>query len=110
MRSACGMLIRHLRRGTSDEDDVYDPVPEHEQVPFWAWGSVFVASIIVTCVVMGVQFGQNVGVTILGETGYYFVGGTSLTGRHSHYLLVPLQLYWVRKFRTDQHQSGHVNR
>ncbi|KAF8841628.1 OPT superfamily oligopeptide transporter [Paxillus ammoniavirescens] len=68
MRSACGMLIQYFRRvsnGTSEEDDVYDPVPEHERVPFWAWGSVFVASVVVTCAVMGVQFGQNVGVTIL---------------------------------------------
>jgi hypothetical protein len=48
------------------EDDVADPVPEHEHVPFWAWSSVLVLSTIVTCVVMGVQFGQNVGVTLLG--------------------------------------------
>jgi OPT family oligopeptide transporter len=64
MRSACGML---LQRFSKDDvvDDVVDPVPEHERVPFWAWGSVLVLSTIVTCVVMGVQFGQNVGVTIL---------------------------------------------
>jgi hypothetical protein len=47
-------------------DDIVDPVPEHERVPFWAWGSVLVLSMIITCVIMGVQFGQNVGVTLLG--------------------------------------------
>ncbi|KAH7928026.1 PMSR-domain-containing protein [Leucogyrophana mollusca] len=67
MRSACGMLVQRLHPASkgSYEEDVLDPVPHHERVPFWAWSSVLVLSTIVTCVVMGVQFGQNVGVTIL---------------------------------------------
>jgi hypothetical protein len=67
MRSACGTLLRRFSKDSeSAVDDVFDPVPEHERVPFWAWGSLLVVSTIVTCVVMGVQFGQNVGVTLLG--------------------------------------------
>ncbi|KAG1775683.1 OPT oligopeptide transporter protein-domain-containing protein [Suillus placidus] len=64
MRSACGMLLQRFSKD-GVVDDIVDPVPEHERVPFWAWGSVLVLSTIVTCVVMGVQFGQNVGVTLL---------------------------------------------
>ncbi|KAJ8592372.1 OPT superfamily oligopeptide transporter [Rhizopogon salebrosus TDB-379] len=66
MRSACGTLLRRFSKDSvSAVDDVFDPVPEHERVPFWAWGSLLVVSTIVTCVVMGVQFGQNVGATLL---------------------------------------------
>ncbi|KAG1838579.1 OPT oligopeptide transporter protein-domain-containing protein [Suillus subalutaceus] len=64
MRSACGMLLQRFSKD-GVVDDVVDPVPEHERVPFWAWGSVLVLSTILTCVIMGVQFGQNVGVTLL---------------------------------------------
>ncbi|KAG2151124.1 OPT oligopeptide transporter protein-domain-containing protein [Suillus bovinus] len=64
MRSAFGMLLQRFSKDGVVED-VVDPVPEHERVPFWAWGSVLVLSTIVTCVVMGVQFGQNVGITLL---------------------------------------------
>jgi hypothetical protein len=71
MRSACGMLLQRFSKNDI-QDDVLDPVPEHERVPFWAWGSLLVLSTIVTCTVMGVQFGQNVGVTLLGvsTSGY----------------------------------------
>jgi uncharacterized oligopeptide transporter (OPT) family protein len=64
MRSACGMLLQRFSKD-GVVDDIVDPVPEHERVPFWAWGSVLVLSTIITCVIMGVQFGQNVGVTLL---------------------------------------------
>jgi hypothetical protein len=70
MRSACGMLLQRFSKDAI-VDDVVDPVPEHERVPFWAWGSVLVLSTIVTCVVMGVQFGQNVSVTLLGVLSTY---------------------------------------
>jgi hypothetical protein len=52
----------------TDVEEFVDPVPPEDQVPFWLWGGVLFASIIVTCAVMGVQYGQNVGITILGET------------------------------------------
>ncbi|KAG0707878.1 OPT oligopeptide transporter protein-domain-containing protein [Suillus ampliporus] len=64
MRSACGTLLQRFSKDNV-EDDSFDPVPEHERVPFWAWGSLLVLSTIITCVVMAVQFGQNVGVTLL---------------------------------------------
>ncbi|KAG0709867.1 OPT oligopeptide transporter protein-domain-containing protein [Suillus ampliporus] len=64
MRSACGTLLRRFLKDNV-EDNSFDPVPEHERVPFWAWGSLLVLSTIITCVVMAVQFGQNVGITLL---------------------------------------------
>ncbi|KAF8552612.1 OPT superfamily oligopeptide transporter [Imleria badia] len=47
------------------KDEIVDPVPTDERVPLWMWGSVLVLSVILSCVVMAVQFGQNVGVTLL---------------------------------------------
>lgn len=35
------------------------------QVPAWMWGGGVIISIIFTCLIMGLQFKQNVGVTIL---------------------------------------------
>ncbi|KAG6375317.1 OPT oligopeptide transporter protein-domain-containing protein [Boletus reticuloceps] len=49
----------------TSKDEIVDPVPASERVPFWMWGSVFILSVIISCVVMGVQFGQNVGITLL---------------------------------------------
>jgi len=67
MRSACGTLLQRFSKDSETVvDEIFDPVPEHERVPFWAWGSLLVISTVVTCVVMGVQFGQNVGITLLG--------------------------------------------
>lgn len=53
------------------EDEFADPVPADERVPLWMWGSVLILSVILSCVVMSVQFGQNVGVTLLGESGLF---------------------------------------
>ncbi|KAG2131669.1 OPT oligopeptide transporter protein-domain-containing protein [Suillus clintonianus] len=65
MRSALGPLLQWFSQTTVEDDNVVDPVPEHERVPLWAWSSLLVISVIVTCIVMNVQFGQNVGVTLL---------------------------------------------
>ena len=55
-----------MRRVELDEKDlIYDPAPEHEQVPWWLWSGGIVVSAFFTCVVLGFQYGQNVGVTIL---------------------------------------------
>ena len=35
------------------------------------WGSVLLASIIISCVDMDIQFGQNVGVTLVGKRCAY---------------------------------------
>ncbi|KAF9239493.1 OPT oligopeptide transporter protein-domain-containing protein [Melanogaster broomeanus] len=68
VRTMSGAVKERFRNQPFDkraEDEFVDPVPEHERVPLWLWGSVLLASVIVTCVVMGVQFGQNVGITLL---------------------------------------------
>ncbi|KAG1733730.1 OPT oligopeptide transporter protein-domain-containing protein [Suillus lakei] len=65
MRPALGTLLQWFSKPSLEDDDVVDPVPEHERVPLWAWSSLLVISVIVTCIVMKVQFGQNVGVTLL---------------------------------------------
>lgn len=65
--------FQRLPPGDRTKDEIFDPVPENERVPLWMWGSVLVASIIVSCAVMGVQFGQNVGVTLLGKRCAYHV-------------------------------------
>lgn len=46
------------------EDDIPDPA-EGQLVPVWAWASLLVASVILTCVVMKLQFHVRLGVTIL---------------------------------------------
>ncbi|KIJ61696.1 hypothetical protein HYDPIDRAFT_31028 [Hydnomerulius pinastri MD-312] len=68
MRSLAGAVGERFQRqpfSERPEDEIVDPVPENERVPLWLWGSVLVASIIITCAVMGVQYGQNVGITLL---------------------------------------------
>lgn len=40
-------------------------------MPLWMWGSVLLASIIISCVDMDIQFGQNVGVTLVGKRCAY---------------------------------------
>ncbi|KAF8553841.1 hypothetical protein OG21DRAFT_1477176 [Imleria badia] len=57
--------LQRLPSGDRTKEAIFDPVPENKRVPLWMWGSVLLASIIISCVVMGVQFGQNVGVTLL---------------------------------------------
>ncbi|KAG0691873.1 hypothetical protein DFH29DRAFT_1009940 [Suillus ampliporus] len=64
MRSALGTFLQWFSKG-SIQGDTVNPVPKHERVPFWAWGSLLVLSVIVTCIVMSVQFGQDVDVTLL---------------------------------------------
>lgn len=70
-RFAIGALSERFSGHTyekNDEEEIVDPVPPEDRVPFWLWGGVLVASIVITCSVMGVQYGQNVGITILGKT------------------------------------------
>ncbi|KAF8841630.1 OPT superfamily oligopeptide transporter [Paxillus ammoniavirescens] len=68
VRTMTGAITERFQRQPFDhrpEDEIIDPVPDHERVPLWMWSSVLIASVIITCVVMGVQFGQNVGITLL---------------------------------------------
>ncbi|KAH7882089.1 OPT oligopeptide transporter protein-domain-containing protein [Phlebopus sp. FC_14] len=68
MRTLASAVMERFQRQPfekSIDDEFADPIPESERVPLWLWGSVLSASIIVTCIVMGVQYGQNVGITLL---------------------------------------------
>ena len=47
------------------EDEFYDPVPPHEQTPWWMWSGGLTLGIVLTMLVMRFQFGQNAGVTLL---------------------------------------------
>jgi hypothetical protein len=70
-RIAIGTLTERFYGGSHEKnniEEIVDPVPPEDRVPFFLWAGVLVASIVVTCIVMGVQYGQNVGITILGET------------------------------------------
>ncbi|KAG1821375.1 OPT oligopeptide transporter protein-domain-containing protein [Suillus variegatus] len=61
-RFAIGALSERFSGHTyekNDEEEIVDPVPPEDRVPFWLWGGVLVASIVITCSVMGVQYGQN---------------------------------------------------
>ncbi|KAG1866075.1 OPT oligopeptide transporter [Suillus subluteus] len=67
-RNAIGALMERFHGDSHEKnnvEEIVDPVPPEDRVPFLLWGSVLVASIVVTCTVMGVQYGQNVGITIL---------------------------------------------
>ena len=56
---------RHKQVELDEKDLIYDPAPPHEQVPWWAWTGGIVLSAFFSCLVLGLQYGQNVGVTIL---------------------------------------------
>lgn len=43
-----------------------DPVPKKDQVPIWVWAPMSLVAIVITCVVLGVAFEVNVGLSILG--------------------------------------------
>ncbi|EMC91390.1 hypothetical protein BAUCODRAFT_80544 [Baudoinia panamericana UAMH 10762] len=57
--------FRKGRGGMYDQDQIEEPCPPSELVPTWMWGGGIILSIVFTCIIMGVQWGQNVGVTIL---------------------------------------------
>ena len=77
-------MFKPLRRIEIDEKDlIYDPAPPHEQVPVWAWTGGLVISAFFTCLVLGLQYGQNVGISILSiifAFTFSFIGAES-TGR-----------------------------
>jgi len=62
---------------------IYDPAPLHEQVPWWLWTGGIVISTFFTCLVLGLQYQQNVGVSLLAIVFAFifsFIGAES-TGR-----------------------------
>ena len=44
---------------------ISDPAPKHERVPFAMYGGGILVSIIFTCIILGIQYKQNVGITLL---------------------------------------------
>lgn len=48
-----------------EEDLIDDPAPPEEQVPWWMWSGGIVLAIFFSCLVLGLQYHQNVGLTIL---------------------------------------------
>lgn len=61
-------LTRRIRGRDAkvDEDDlIYDPAPPEEQVPWWMWSGGIVLAIFLSCLVLGLQYQMNVGMTIL---------------------------------------------
>lgn len=49
---------REKKVDEKNEDDIPDPA-EGQLVPVWAWASLLVASVILTCVVMKLQVSQT---------------------------------------------------
>jgi hypothetical protein len=49
----------------ANEDMVQDPAPIEDQVQLWQWGPPLIIVIIATCVVLGLQYHLNVGLSIL---------------------------------------------
>ena len=59
------IFSRFRNRSVSAEAAINDPVPADEQIPWWMWSGGVLISCIFTCVVLGLQYHQSVGVTII---------------------------------------------
>lgn len=67
-KNAVSPLINRIRHTKIDKDEdnlIYDPAPPEEQVPWWMWSGGIVFSIFLSCLVLGLQYKQNVGLTLL---------------------------------------------
>lgn len=71
--------------GGVEEDAFRDPVPVHEQVPWWMWTGGLAGGMVLTMLVMKFQFGQNAGVTFLALLFSFLFSlvGAECTGRVS---------------------------
>jgi len=49
-----------------ETEQIYDPIPKSQQVPFWMWSSGALISAALSVLVLGVYWKQNAGVTIVG--------------------------------------------
>ncbi|TFY79935.1 hypothetical protein EWM64_g4077 [Hericium alpestre] len=69
----------------SSDEQIYDPVPPHEQVPTWMWVGGMLAATVMTMIVMSTQFSQNAGVTLLAIIIAFFFSliGAECSGRIS---------------------------
>lgn len=57
--------VRHTDITVNEKDLIEDPAPPEEQVPVWMWSGGVVFAIFLSCLVLGVQYQQNVGLTLL---------------------------------------------
>lgn len=58
-------VIGHADVKVNEEDLIEDPSPPEEQVPVWMWSGGVTFAIFLSCLVLGVQYHQNVGLTLL---------------------------------------------
>jgi len=78
-------VIRRFSKNKEIDESliIVDPAPQSEQVPWWMWTGGIVLSTFFSCLVLGLQYKQNVGVTLLGIVFAFifsFIGAES-TGR-----------------------------
>jgi hypothetical protein len=63
VRSAAQEIHNQIRGQANDhidyKDEISDPAPPEEQVPWWMWSTGMLVSIVMTCLVLGLQFGQK---------------------------------------------------
>jgi len=60
-------LEKHAKETTVDEDDVEDFALAKDQVRTWEWGLGLIVTLIITCVILGVQYDMNVGLSLLAS-------------------------------------------
>jgi len=58
-------LVRGHESKVDEDDLIYDPAPPEEQVPWWMWSGGILFAIFLSCLVLGLQYQMNVGMTIL---------------------------------------------
>lgn len=56
-------MERHSK--VAEDNLIQDPAPEHEQVKMWQWGPALILTIILTCVILALQYHLSVGLSIL---------------------------------------------
>ena len=59
-------IVGRFRKVEINENDLIDdPCPPHELVPWWMWTGGLLISGFFTCLVLGLQYDMNVGISIL---------------------------------------------
>ncbi|OZJ02039.1 hypothetical protein BZG36_05084 [Bifiguratus adelaidae] len=83
MMEPLARLINKPMSAIAEEDMIYDPIPKSQQVPQWMWMGGVVLSTFFTCLVLGLQFQQNVGITLLSIIFAFLFSmiGAECTGR-----------------------------
>ena len=58
-------LLHTKEKNVQHRQLINDPAPKHEQVPVMMYGVGIIISITFTCIILGTQYKQNVGITLL---------------------------------------------